>query len=50
MQQKENAPRYASRIERMPPKAYRGFCLRRPGAPFEKTAPVREASAKNFYL
>ena len=27
MQQKENDPRYASRIEQMPPKAYRGFYL-----------------------
>jgi amino acid adenylation domain-containing protein len=26
------------------------FCLRRPGALFEKTAPVRETSAKNFLL
>ena len=25
------------------------FCLRRPGALFEKTAPVRETSAKTFY-
>jgi hypothetical protein len=25
------------------------FCLRRPGALFIKTAPVREASAKIFY-
>jgi superfamily II DNA helicase RecQ len=47
MQQKENDPRYASRIERMPPKAYRGLCLRRPGAFFEKTAP---GPGKNFYL
>jgi len=30
----ENAPRYASRIERMPPKAYRGLCLRRQGVIF----------------